>query len=90
MQSVKYLFVSCNNCNNCSNYTISVFYSNTGINNLRSDSHYHINKNSRSKEGDAADNSEYMMQQDVAAENMATHYHESTYWHDLENQDQQR
>ena len=85
MQSVKY-FVS---CNNCSNYTINIFYSNTGINNLRSDSH--INKNSRSKKGDAADNSEYMMQQDVAAENMATHYHhESTYWHDLENQDQQR
>jgi len=31
------------------------------------------------------------MQQDVAAENMVTRYHHiGTFWHSLENQDQQR
>jgi len=58
-QSVNYLFVS---CNNYSNYTISVFYSNTRINDLRSHCHYHINENSRHEEG-AADNSKYKMMQ---------------------------
>ncbi|KYN16466.1 hypothetical protein ALC57_11336, partial [Trachymyrmex cornetzi] len=73
------------------NHTISVFYSSTGINDLRSHCLYQINEDSTYEEG-AADNSEYrMMQQDVPVENMATSYHhESTYWYGLGNQDGQQ
>ncbi|XP_018368651.1 PREDICTED: uncharacterized protein LOC108764769 isoform X2 [Trachymyrmex cornetzi] len=50
------------------------------------------NQDQQKYEEGAADNSEYrMIQQDVAAENMVTCYHhESTYWHDLENQEGQQ
>jgi len=87
-QSIKYLIV---NYNICSTQFISVFYSNTEINDLRSHCQYHINENSK-YEKEAADNSEYiMMQHDVAAENMNTrYYYGSTYWHNLENQEGQQ
>ncbi|KYM76830.1 hypothetical protein ALC53_12719 [Atta colombica] len=48
------------------------------------------NQDQQRYEKEVADNSEYRMMQDAAAENMATHY-ESSSWHDLKNQeDQQR
>ncbi|XP_011065545.1 PREDICTED: uncharacterized protein LOC105152795 [Acromyrmex echinatior] len=73
-----------------SDYTTSVFYSNTGINDLRFHCQHHINENSRYEKG-AADNNEYRMMQQEAAENMATRYHhESIYWHDFKNQEGQQ
>jgi len=85
--NIETLTASCYRCN----YTVNIFYTNTGIDDLKSHYQYHINENSRYEEG-ASDNSEHRIMRQDAAENMATRYHhECTHCQDLENQeDQQR
>ncbi|KYN36408.1 hypothetical protein ALC56_09368 [Trachymyrmex septentrionalis] len=78
------------NCYHC-NYTINIFYSNRGIDDLRSHCQHHVNENSKYEIGAADYSEDRIMQEDVAAENMNIRYdHESTYCQNFENQEDQQ